>query len=396
MNTVHLGLSVNASCLTLACAQSPGDSVDAITFKKLPKSKDQDLEILDNATIDKLEEEILDIQKQFKKRVSRIYFCIPAERVKKIEGVSLRMLHPKHSVAVSVTDIKKSLEQARLLSVDWSYKCLHSLPYEYDLDGKIFKVAPLGIYGKRLTVKVLFYACSQDYLSSIDRLFQRLGKDYTKLIASPLAYAASLNQSKLQEAHFALCNLGRNGLELSCFKNFILEDIKVFSPAGKFIDEEVSRYLNVPLELAEDIKISYGSLSQEDLEDERSVTVKRASSYRDIKRCDLNSILLSSYKEILGKIKKYLEEEDLIRKIDFIVPLGGVAEIKGFSTIAESVLSLPVKNVASFLSIQDEEKEYLSSYGALRFILSKFNIERSYRFPSSLLRRLRNVVEEFF
>lgn len=397
MNAMYLGFSVDSSYVTLVCAQRLGDDLDTVTFKKFPKSKGQDLEMLDNTTMDKLEEEILDIEQKSKKRVSKIYFCVPAARVKKIEGVSLRVLHPKHSVAVSIADIKKSLEQARLLSVDWSYTCLHSVPYEYDLDGKIFKVAPLGIYGKRLKIKVLFYACSQDHLSSIDRLFQRLGRSYTQLIVSPLADVASLEQKELKEANFALCNLGRNNVELSYFRNFILEDIKVFPTAGAFIDEEVSRYLNVPVALAEDIKISYGSLCEEDLGDERSVTVKRASSYRDIKRSDLNSVLLSSYKEILGKIKKYLEGEDLIRKIDFIIPLGGATCIKGFGKIAESTLSLPVKNVHSYVAQkQDEEARYFASYGALRFISSKFNIESSYKFPNTLLRRLKNVIEEFF
>ena len=130
------------------------------------------------------------------------------------------------------------------------------------------------------------------------------------------------------------------------------------------------------------------------MQDERTVTVKRVSSYREIKKETLNHILVSSYKKAFHQIKEYLQAGDHLRKADFIVPLGGGAKIKGFDSMVEMTLELPAKRVES--RIDDDEARFLGAYGALRFDSSRCNVENSYRFPRTFLRRLKNLIEEYF
>ncbi|MBN2120987.1 MAG: hypothetical protein JW734_08060 [Candidatus Omnitrophica bacterium] len=397
MNKLKLAIKVDSSYVSLIFVQESTNALEGAIFRLIEKTQDEVFEILNTETVDKIEKEIVGVEKESRKKVAKIYFCFPQGRIKKIIGSSQRIMHPKHSLPLGLSDIRKSIEQARLLSVDWSYRSLHSFPLGFKLNGKLFKDPPFGVYGRRLEIKVAFFACDQDYILTLDRFFERLGRPYSKLILSSLAEASSLSEKELGQGNFILLNLGRAKLELSVFRNFILEDTAVLPLAGNSIDEDVSSQLNIPINLSEEIKSSYGSLLGEDLEDGRLVTVKRVSSYREIKRGALNSILSSSYKKILEELKNDLEKKDYLRKVDFVVPLGGGADIKGFDAMIESVLGLPARRVETYLSDSVQNKSrFLAVLGALRFESSKFNPERSYRFPNSFFRRIKNLLEEYF
>jgi len=397
MKKLSLGLKVNSSYISLAFTEEPKVEVRKVTFRQVEKKTGQSFEILDNTTIDRIEEQILDVEKRLQGKITQIFFCVPQDKITKVLGSSQIIIHPRRSAPVTVSDIRKAIQQARLLNLDWSLKCLHSFPLEFKLDGKRFMSPPIGVYGRRLQVKVAFYAYQEDFILNIDRVFGRLGKNYTSLMLSSLAEASSLKEKELAEANFAILNFGRDKLEFSYFKNFILHDITVFYKGGKSIDEELSEELKIPASLSEKIKISYGSLLENDLVDSRTVTIKRTSAYREIKRATLNSILSSLYKRTLEELKDYLEQKDFLREMDFIIPLGGAAKIKGFDRTLESTLALPARSVDSYISglVKDEFK-FLGSFGALKFASSKFNIEQSYKFPATFLQRIKNLLEEYF
>ena len=396
MRKFHLGIQYNSSFISLVFTENPKAGPQKVIFRLIEKES-QDFELLDNVAIDRIEREIIRTEREFHGKVSRLCFCVPSDKVKKITGISQRILHPKHSRAVSLLDLRKSIEQARLLHVDWSSRCLHSFPLEFKLDDKAYKKPPVGVYGRKLQIKVAFYVCSQDYILNVENFFQRLGRNYSSLVLSSLGAAASLREQGLQKGNFASLDFGRSKLELACFRNFILVDIATFSLGGHSIDEEVSRGLNIPVKLCEDIKISYGSLLEEDLQDSRAVTVKRVLAYRQLSRGSFNSILSRSYIKALREVKIYLDSRNLSDAIDFIVPLGGAVKIRGFNEIAESVLSLPFKKIHSYIwGLLKDELHFLDSFGALRFSSSKFNAENTLRFPTTFLRRIKNLLEEYF
>ncbi|MFC1514661.1 cell division FtsA domain-containing protein [Candidatus Omnitrophota bacterium] len=397
MKRLTLGLKIDSSHIALVFLEQGAQSGPLRTFHLIEKPEYQDFEIFDHATIDRIEAQILEAEKKAGVRLSQIYFCFPQDRVKKVSGSSRRIIHPKHAAAVSVTDIKKSVEQARLLSVDWSLAGLHSFPVGFKVDAKTFTEPPIGVHGRRLEVEVVFFACTQEVLLDVNRFFDRLGRNYTKLILNPLAEASGLAETRLGAGNFIILNFGRTGIELSCFCNFVLDDVATFSGAGEAVDEHLSQKLSIPTSLCEEIKVTYGSLCDEDLRDELSFTVKRVSSYREIKKAALNEELTASYRRILADAKAHLEQVGALRRSDFIIPLGGGAQIRGFDRLIESVFDLPVRTIDTYLPDDLEDKtRFLGAFGALRFESSRCNIENSYKFPRTFLRRIKNLFEEYF
>jgi len=395
MRKLFLGLKIDSSYASLAFSSSLGNLERDVKLRLIER-KEGNSEELDFDILEKIKEEISEIEKATSSKVSKIYFCFPQPKVRKIKASYKKLIHPKHSLPLTISSLTSSLKEAELLNLDWEDFCLEAYPLEFRLDGKVFRNPPLGIYGRRLEIDVLFYVARRTELLSLEKVFQYLERPYEELILSSLAEVSSLKEDALPK-NFSLLNIGKNKLEFSYFRNFILEDSFSIYKGGKFIDDRVSQELGVSSELSEEIKLSYGSLAQADLEDSRVITVKKVSRYREIKRATLNSILLSCYQKILEELRDILERKDILRKIESLIIIGGASKIKGFSELAKRILSLPVNPPCFYSSLVGKDPDkFCASLGALKYPFSDFNIKNKYIQNKGLLSKIRNFLEEYF
>lgn len=394
--SLSLALDINSSFVSLVFCRSRKGFSEKYLYKSIPR-RGKDFSVFDSSTAERVQKVVKDTERELEKKVSKINFCFPTGSVKKIDGGSQNIIHPKKAVSVGEKHIEAAIKQARLLSVDWNLRCLHSFPVGFKLDKKFFSKPPLGIYGRKLEVQAVFYVCEEELILNIDSFFQSLGKDYSRLVLHPLAEVSAFREKDLEEGNFIFLNFGRKGVEISCFRDFILVDVVKLPFGGDFISENLAQSLGISFELAENIKVSYGSLEQEDSESEKTVMLKRSFSYEEVKLRDINSVLTSSYDKSFEDIRKFLTDSKLESKIDFIVACGGGVKIKGFKKKIEQYLKNTLKNPPSFIDKEVKERNrFLSAYGALRFPLSKINLEQSYKLPKSLLRRVVNIWEEYF
>ena len=395
MRKLFLGLKIDSSYGSLAFSSSLGNLERDVKLRLIER-KEGNFGELDFDILEKIKKEILEIEKATSSKVSKIYFCFPQPKVRKVKANHKKLIHPKHSLPLTISCLTSSLKEAELLNLDWEDFCLEAYPLEFRLDGKVFRNPPLGIYGRRLEVDVLFYVAKRTELLNLEKVFQYLERPYEGLVMSSLAEASSLKEDTLPK-NFSLLNIGRNKLEFSYFRNFILEDSFSIYKGGKFVDDKLSQELGIPSELSEEIKLSYGSLAQADLEDSRLITVKKVSKYREIKRGTLNSILLSCYQKVLEELRDILEKKDILRKIESLIIMGGASKIKGFSELAKRILSLPVNSPCFYLPLVDKDPDrFCASLGALRYPLSDFNIKNKYTQNKGLLSKIRNFLEEYF
>ena len=161
--TFSLGVDVNSSYISLVFSKNPRNLSEPIIFKLIEKGQ-ADFDVLDSGTIDRIEEVIRGVEQDTGISVSRVNLSLAQDNTKKVAGEAKKVLHPKRPAALAQKHIIASIEQARLLNLDWSSKCLHNFPLEFKLDGKLFTNPPLGVYGRRLEVKTVFYACRENYI----------------------------------------------------------------------------------------------------------------------------------------------------------------------------------------------------------------------------------------
>lgn len=394
---IVVGMQISATHCALSFVETAKGKVFKLIEQSIISAPDGGRsDIFNYHLADKIGEHLKAFEDKYRVKIQNINFAVPLNKIKKIEGSSQMVLHPRGARQVRTLHIKKAIEQARLLHVDWHYNPIHSLPIEFELDAKRFDTAPLGVYGRKLETKIMFYVLDNNYKENLERFFEYIGRKYSKLIASSLCDAASFFSDDLKRGNFVAMNIGASKTELSSFNHFALQDIVTFDYESGSVDEAIADALNIPLNLAEEVKIAYGSLDKANFADDRTVTLKIQERQKTVRCSDIYSVLDAFYSDLVAKINFYLEENKIIQQADFCVPLGQWLKLNGSADWLKSNLRCPVANVRLLGQDMGSDSRFCASIGAATFEQSRFEYNTIYSFSGKLLTRLKNIWEEYF
>lgn len=398
MKEFTLGLHISSVCCSLSFFEDlKNKPLRLLANASIDAPEGGACDIFNHHVADMVEVKIREFEQQNRVKINNIFCSLPVEKVTKLEGQAQMVLHPRGARQVRSAHISKAVEQARLLSLDWHYRPIHSFPVEFKLDGKVFNAPPLGVYGRKLEVRVLFYVVDNDYNINLDNFFLYMGRKCTAYAVSALCEAAALKTEELKRGNFAVFNIGPTKAELSYFNDFALSDIKCFSYDDGTVDKFISKTLQLPLSLAKEVKATYGSLDASCSEDKRDIVLKVNDRQKTIKCLDVYKVLDEFYSSLFKRVDEYLIERGILQSIDCLYPTGDWEEIKGAVDYLRAKMSCTVE-LPHWVSEIDstEAKDFKESYGIVCFIRSKFNFEKAYRFSNKLWMRLKNIWEEYF
>ena len=398
MKDVVVGLQINATNSALTFFEgTKNKAYKCVGHKTFDAPQGARWDIFDNGAVDEINNGLKDFENTAKTKINRIFYVLPLDKLKKIEGNAQMVLHPRSARQVCSRHIEKLIEQARLLSLDWHYKAIHCFPIEFKLDGKTFITPPLGVHGRKLEVKALFYVINNDYSINLDNLFQYLGRKCDKIVASSLSEASLLSAEDVKRGNFAIINVGKTKIELSCFYDFALIDTKVFKAERGTVDDALSEELSIPVSLAEELRVTYGALEKDISGTDRNIVLELQGQQREIKQSEVWNVLQKFYAELFENVSSYMKDNDFSRRLDNAFILGGWTSLTGAKEFVEKYLICPV-TVPEFKSEFNgkEIKRYAASCGVVSFVRSKFNFDNVYKFSKQLWTRIHNMWEEYF
>lgn len=393
MKEALCSLKIGLDSIVFGLAQRSKSEYKDFVFKRVPLNTKLSY-ILSEEVSDRIDEELGRLEDENLCRISRVIFIVPLEFVEKVESTAEKILRPYGLRQTTYRDIEDLLKRAQLLRLNWDAQPIHTFPLEFKLDGKVFRKPPLGIYGNKLFVSLYFAVLKESFSQNSDIFFRKIARDRTFILSS-LAEVSSLKDKEFKDKKFLFLKFGATNTEVSLFDNFILRDFGIFPQGGCFIDENISRQFNLPPALSEELKMSYGSLQQEDLEEEKTLTVK-SSSYLEIKKSAFTRNLISSYREIIEGLRSYLIEKKFLSQADFLIYSGGVSLIKGFGTFIKNILRLNSFSIFNFLDISDKELETISLKGTFYFFNSKFNPVNHWMRPRLWWHKIWDIWDEYF
>jgi cell division protein FtsA len=399
MGDYTAGLQINAThcAVTMFNSESLKTLRDATFIDIRPEEPAARFDVFDRRTAETVGARLREFERMRRRRVSRILYCLPSDKITRIEGYSQMVLHPRGTRRVRAIHVRKAIEQARLLSLDWFYRPIHMFPIEFRLDGKVFHTPPLGVFGRKLETRVAFYVVDKDYSANLDQFFEHMGRVCQRMILSPLAQMAACKTERLKKDNFILFDFGATRTEIAVFRRGNLIDCRVLPGGGDDADEALSKELGISRELAEDLKKNYGSVQESDLRDGRSITVKRQALYRDVQRGQINRCLHAFYSGRLKAIRGCLEELDALRHMEGAVCIGDAAQLNGLHDLLRQTVGLEVLPATAVMDVPGgSPASFLGSYGIFRFSDSRYNFENTYRFSNKLWTRIKNIWEEYF
>ena len=376
------------------------DSVEAVGVKR---GFLQDAQAF-TGSLDKL---LKNLQKKSGVKIKSATLGIASQNIVAKHSQAVIALAEKGNRAVNKTDIQRVNHQAQILVSCLEEEILHSIPMSYAVDNEHEVLNALGLYGHKLKVNLFLITAKVSYVNTMIDITNRLGIKLNNITLSGLAVSHAVFNHRKFEGISILCDIGKDITQVFLFKDAKLMHYQIVNLGGDDFTTDLSKELNLPYSLAEEVKISYGHIQNnwEDLEinsalcshskdftggsgenqqpegkiKDKEIVVKRGSEYLKLSQNLISQTLSKTSMNIAKTIR------DLIRPhiVAISSPLcpdrvklyvsGRTACLDGFLEMLEVVIGLPVKMVkieGSVLGVPLMRSSLLSAEGVLNYLAS--------------------------
>ncbi len=195
---------------------------------------------------------------------------------------------------ITVSDLQRVNEQARILGSSLEDEIIHLIPYSYSIDSKQNIANPVGLYSHRLEGDLYLICSKLSHIQSLSRAINQSGFEIKDVYFSGLATAKVVFDKESQEGLNLICDIGSDICEILVFRNGSLKDIEILPIGGDDLTMQLQDALKIPFELAEDIKRSYGIITEhEQISEDKEILVKKSDLYKPIKQKLVSEIITS-------------------------------------------------------------------------------------------------------
>lgn len=245
---------------------------------------------------------------------------------------------------VTLSDLERVNEQARILGSSLEEEIIHIVPSGYSIDSKSNIANPIGLYSHRLETDLLLVCAKLSLVQSLNRIIHQAGYEMRDLFFSGLATSRAVFNKEASQGLNILCDIGSDTTELTFFKDGILFHIEILPFGGSTLTKELQESLKVPFELAEDIKRSHGAVVDASfIAEDKEILVKKTNLYKPIKKRAILELLAPKASYLCAQIKETVAKRVSFYEISNFFVVGRTLLLEGFIEAMETTLSLPVK-----------------------------------------------------
>lgn len=245
---------------------------------------------------------------------------------------------------ITLSDIRKVNEQARLLGSSIEEEIIYLAPFGYAIDSKSNILNPIGLYSHRLEVDLYLVCGKLSSIQALTRVINQAGCEIKYLFFSGIATSCAVFDKEFKKGASVLCDIGYDITELLYFKDGMLKGFKILPFGGEDLTRELVQGLNLPFDLAEDTKRSYASAGDSNqVKQDKEILVKINNIYKPIKQKLIIEIITAKTKSICSKIKDTVVHLAGRDHIDNFIVTGRTILLEGFLEILENSLDISCK-----------------------------------------------------
>ncbi len=245
---------------------------------------------------------------------------------------------------ITLSDIQQVNEQARILGSSLEEETIHQIAQNYAIDSNSNILNPLGLYSHRLEVDLYLISAKLSFIQGINRAVNQAGYEIKDLFLSGLATSQAVFNKELKEGVTILCDIGSDITELLLFRDGILKDVEILAVGGDDLTIGLSEKLKISFDLAEDVKISWGSVGDYNpINNNKEILLKQNNTYNPVSQRLVSEILTPKSKLICQTIKDSVQKIVPCDEVDNFVATGRTVLLEGFLEMLENSLEISLK-----------------------------------------------------
>ncbi len=302
-----------------------------------------------------------------------------------IGSADIKVQYSKGVVAVSRADdeiyqddINRVLQSARALSLPANRMVVDTIIKEFLVDGITGIHDPLGMVGKRLEVNMLVIDAFTPSVKSLQRCIETLGAGTDRIIVSPIAAANAVLSSEQKELGVMLVDIGFGTTKIAIYEENRLVHVAIIPVGGANITNDLAIGLRIPIEVAETIKLSYGSALAKEVSARDAVELNKIDprAKGTVTKKFIAEIIEDRLAEIFELVNNEVKRIGKASQLPAgVVLVGGGAKMPNIAELARNELKLSaqigvpdlsrITSSSNDIGLQAEDPEYATAIGLI-------------------------------
>ncbi|MGI6103024.1 MAG: cell division protein FtsA [Patescibacteria group bacterium] len=343
---VVLGLDIGTTKIAATVGHFAEGGVEILAMTKVPNSGLRRGQVVDvEETVSAISAVLEDAERQAQTPLQSAIVGLSGSQVETTQSKGVIAVS-RPDGEITQQDVDRVLEAARAIAMPANREIIHILPKGFTVDAEANIVDPVGMTGIRLEVDAHVVSCPSPAAKNLVRAVGQAGLAIDEMIFSPLATAELILTKRQKESGVALIDIGAGTTELAVYEENDLIHAAVLPVGSMHITNDIAIGLKTSIDLAEAIKVRYGTALVGDIRDIDTIdlTVIDPTELERPKRKYIAEIIEARLAEL------FMIVNDEFRKIgkDGTLPAGvvftgGGSRLDGLVELAKQNLHLPAK-----------------------------------------------------
>lgn len=241
-------------------------------------------------------------------------------------------------------DVERVIDAAQTLSTPPNYEILHVIPRCFTVDSQRSIKDPIGMTGIRLEVETQIIEGATAQIKNLNKCVSRAGIEIDDLVFSVLGDAEAILTKRQKELGVALVNLGAATTSYVIFEEGDIVGAGVLPIGARHITNDLAIGLRVSLDLAEELKLAYGTAVPAAVGKKEVINLNEFSATEQevISRKEMADIINARVEEIFHLIDQEFAKLERSGKLPGgVVFTGGGAKLPGLVEVAKKEFKLP-------------------------------------------------------
>ena len=281
----------------------------------------------------------------------RVAGTVASKAIISISGAYTRSINSSGIVnipqqEIGIKEINRVMQTALYnANIPNEYEVLHVLPYNFKVDEQEFIEDPFGMNASRLEVDTHIITTQKSNLSNLKKSVKSAGIDIENVVLSGYASAISVLNEDEKELGVCVIDMGGSTCEMVVHSGNSIRFNSFLAVGSNHITNDLSMALHTPLNVAEKIKLEYGSLKTPSNELIEIPVIGDENENHEISLEIVYNVIQARVQETLMILAKELEKSNLQEQIGAgIVLTGGMTKLEGIRELAMAIFdNMPVR-----------------------------------------------------
>ena len=403
---IIVGLDVGASKVSCVIGQvNKFSEIEVIGYGLSNNSGIKKGQIIDPERVSKsIKEAVGNAEEISDLSVNSAYVNIKGMNVR-IEKVVMESDVEKPDDGMTINDIYNLFEKIQVSTkLDKDEQIIDILPYEYRVNGRVYKEEPIGAFCKTFAMEVEVVIAKGSYIAGLQQSLRLAGLKLDGLILETLATSNIVLMPEEKEMGVLLVDIGGGHTDISVYKNSKIEFYTTIPVGGEHITNDIALTFDISTDEAEKLKKQYNLAIMAMITNNHDVKLSSKSNQEEsiIKCSDIVQVIEARIKEIYQIMKKMIIDNNLSSRIECMVLTGqGISQIVGAEELAMLTLKIDQVRVCSPKLINIIKPQHTTVFGMVRYIAtlglsrhvnSDVEIITDYSFKEKIVNNVKNIL----